>query len=97
MSAKLIVAVALLLVSIPGIAQVQPAAGGGKVSLPRNFSVGAGMDYFSGDWGKANINRLGACRLGYLHGLALPRDQCGGPLHDPGRKLGRFQLQALRR
>lgn len=59
MSAKLIVAVALLLVSIPGIAQVQPAAGGGKVSLPVTFSVGGGMDYFSGDWGKANINRWG--------------------------------------
>jgi hypothetical protein len=53
------VAVALLLVSIPGIAQVQPAAGGGKVSLPMNFSVGAGMDYWSGDYGGAKINRWG--------------------------------------
>ncbi len=59
MGVKLLVAVAVLLVSIPGLAQVQPAAGGGKVTLPVNFSAGAGMNYFSGDWGKADINRWG--------------------------------------
>ena len=59
MGAKLLVAVAVLLVSIPAIAQVQPAAGGGKVTLPINFSVGAGMDYWSGDWGPGNTKRWG--------------------------------------
>src|ERR1700758_5713460 len=59
MGAKLLVAVAVLLVSIPSIAQVQPAAGGGKVTVPFNWSVGGGMDYFSGDYGAAGINRWG--------------------------------------
>jgi hypothetical protein len=60
MSAKMAVAVAVLLASIPGFAQVVPAAGGRKMSLPVNFSAGAGMDYWSGDWGHSDINRWGA-------------------------------------
>lgn len=58
MGAKLAVAVAILLVSIPSLAQVQPAArrGGG---LPVKLSVGAGMDYLSGDWRAGDINRWG--------------------------------------
>jgi hypothetical protein len=59
MGAKLVVAVAVLLVSIPSIAQVQPAGKGGKVVLPVTFSLGAGMDYWSGDWGGGDINRWG--------------------------------------
>ena len=56
MSAKLVMAVAFVLVSIPSLAQVQPAAG--KVSWV-NFSAGAGMDYWSGDWEAGKINRWG--------------------------------------
>ncbi len=59
MYVKLAVAVSVLFVSISGLAQVQPAAGGGKVVLPVNFSAGAGMDYWSGDWGAGHINRWG--------------------------------------
>jgi hypothetical protein len=59
MRAKLAVAVAVLLVSIPSLAQVVPAAGGHRVSLPVNFSAGGGMDYWSGDWKGGNINRFG--------------------------------------
>jgi len=58
MGAKLAVAVAVLLVSIPVLAQVQPAAGPTKPSLI-NWSVGGGMDYWSGDFQKADINRWG--------------------------------------
>ena len=49
MGAKLAVAVAVLLVSIPSLAQVEPAATAGR-ALPVKLSVGAGMDYWSGDW-----------------------------------------------
>ena len=56
MRAKLAVAVAVLLVSIPSLAQVQPAAG--KLSRV-NLSAGAGMDYWSGDFQKGDINRWG--------------------------------------
>ncbi len=58
MGAKLAVAVAVLLVSIPAVAQVQPAAGPTKPSLI-NWSVGGGMDYMSGDFQNADINRWG--------------------------------------
>src|ERR1019366_4635987 len=44
MGAKLAVAVAVLLVSIPSLAPVQPAATEGW-RLPVKLSVGAGMDY----------------------------------------------------
>jgi hypothetical protein len=60
MRAKLAVAVAVLLASISSLAQVVPAAGGGgKLALPFNLSVGGGLDYWSGDWGNADINRWG--------------------------------------
>jgi opacity protein-like surface antigen len=60
MGAKLLAAVAVLLVSISCFAQVQPAAGKGKEILPPiRWSAGAGMDYMSGDWGKGDINRWG--------------------------------------
>ena len=55
MGAKL--AVAILLVSIPCLAQVQPqATGSGRI--PVQLSAGAGMDYFSGDWG-GTVKRWG--------------------------------------
>jgi opacity protein-like surface antigen len=58
MSAKLAVAVAFLLASITGVAQVQPAGTKGRV-IPVKWSAGAGMDYWSGDWQKGDINRWG--------------------------------------
>jgi polysaccharide biosynthesis/export protein len=39
---------------------VSPAGRGGKAAHSWNLSVGGGMDYWSGDWGKADINRGGA-------------------------------------
>ena len=61
MRAKLaLVAVVVLLPSIASLAQVVPSAGKGKTILPPiKWSVGGGMDYMSGDWGSANINRWG--------------------------------------
>jgi opacity protein-like surface antigen len=59
MGAKLLAAVAVLLVSISCLAQVQPAAGGGKLAPGINWSAGGGMDYFSGDFQKGDINRWG--------------------------------------
>ena len=59
MRAKLVVAMTVLLASISCLAQVQPAAGGGKVSIPINWSAGAGMDYMSGDFQAGDINRWG--------------------------------------
>ncbi len=59
MIAKLAVAVAILLPSLSSLAQVAPAAGKGEVILPINFSAGVGMNYWSGDWGAADINRWG--------------------------------------
>lgn len=70
MGAKLAVAVAVLLVSIPSVAQVQPA---GRV-LPLNLSAGAGMDYWSGDWGGGDINRWGPtawATASIWHGLGI--------------------------
>jgi hypothetical protein len=58
MGAKLAVAVAFLLVSIPSLAQVQPAAGPTKHHLV-DWSAGGGMDYWSGDWQSGDINRWG--------------------------------------
>src|SRR5579863_4975616 len=40
--------------------QVSPAGRGMKAAHPWNLSVGAGMDYWSGDWGAGDINRGGA-------------------------------------
>jgi len=38
---------------------VAPAGRGMKAARSRNLSVGAGMDYWSGDWGAGDINRWG--------------------------------------
>jgi len=65
MNVKLVVAAAILLVSIPSLAQVQPQATAGK-KFPLQFSVGGGMDYFSGDWGIAEIKRWGPAAWGTL-------------------------------
>src|SRR5580704_9132365 len=59
MVAKLVVAVTVLLASISCVAQVQPAAGKGNALPPIRWSAGAGMDYWSGDWGGGDINRWG--------------------------------------
>ncbi|MBV8438067.1 MAG: outer membrane beta-barrel protein [Silvibacterium sp.] len=54
MSAKLLVGIAVTLVSASCAAQVAPA-----IHPPRSAAVGAGMMYSSGDWGSADINRWG--------------------------------------
>ena len=59
MSAKLVVAVVVLLASISSLAQVQPAASKGRELPLKNLSAGAGMDYWSGDWRGGDINRFG--------------------------------------
>jgi hypothetical protein len=59
MCTKLAVAMAFLFVSISSLAQVVPAAGKGRAALPINFSLGAGMDYWTGDYQKADIKRWG--------------------------------------
>ena len=58
MIAKLLVAVAVFFASISSLAQVQPAGTKAKV-LPVNWSAGAGMDFWSGDWRNGDINRWG--------------------------------------
>jgi hypothetical protein len=55
MSLKLPVAVAVLLFSIGSAAQVRHA--GDKPA--GKLSAGAGVDYWSGDWGEGDINRWG--------------------------------------
>ena len=57
MGAKLTMSLTVLLASIPGFAQVQPAA---RTVIPIRvqLSAGAGMDYWSGDWG-GQIDRWG--------------------------------------
>jgi len=57
MRVKLAVAMAVLLISIPSVAQVQPQART-RIPLRVQLSAGAGMDYWSGDWG-GQINRWG--------------------------------------
>jgi hypothetical protein len=53
-SSRLIVVLAALLFSVAGFAQVQPAGESGF----SNISAGAGLDYWSGDWGGA-VERFG--------------------------------------
>jgi opacity protein-like surface antigen len=70
MGAKLLMAATILLVSIPSLAQVQPA---GRV-LPVKLSAGAGIDYWSGDWGTGDINRWGPAAwatASIWHGLGI--------------------------
>jgi opacity protein-like surface antigen len=55
MVSKLIVAIAISLVSLSCAAQVVPAA----VRPPLGLTTGGGMNYFSGDWGHGDINRWG--------------------------------------
>jgi hypothetical protein len=74
MCAKLAVAIALgvLFVSIPSLAQVQPEAKMPHLNL--NLNVGAGMDYLSGDWGAGHVNRWGPTAWATLpiwHGLGI--------------------------
>jgi hypothetical protein len=58
MSKRLAAAVFLLFTSISCLGQAVPAAGKGN-KIPLNLSLGGGMDFFSGDWGHADINRWG--------------------------------------
>ena len=55
MGAKLAGTLAVLLISIPSVAQVQPAA---RTPLQVQLSAGAGMDRWSGDWG-GQVDRWG--------------------------------------
>jgi len=55
MVAKLLVGIAVSLASVSCTAQVVP-----EVNHPRlTTSAGVGMNYWSGDWGRADINRWG--------------------------------------
>lgn len=54
MGSKLIVAMAGLFFCVSGLAQVGPA---GEINRP-TLSIGAGIDYWSGDWG-GEIKRVG--------------------------------------
>ncbi len=72
MPAKLLVGIAITLLSVSCAAQVAPAAG---TTHPRlATSLGAGMNYWSGDWGRADINRWGPSAWGTVtiwHDLSL--------------------------
>jgi hypothetical protein len=59
MGAKVLVAIAVSFLSLSCAAQVAPAGRAGRVALPINWSLGGGLDYWSGDWGHGNIERLG--------------------------------------
>ena len=96
MGAKLAVAVAVLLVSIPVLAQVQPAAGPTKPSLSK-LERWRRNGLLVGRFPKCGHQQVGADRLGYRNNVALPRCQCGGPLHDLGRKRRSFRIQTLHR
>ncbi len=56
MVAKLLVATSLILFSISSAAQVAPSANNHP---PLATTLGGGMDYMSGDWGRGDINRWG--------------------------------------
>jgi hypothetical protein len=58
MRGKLTVVVAALLVSIPSLAQVEPQATAGR-KFPVHWSVGGGMDFWSGDFKNGDVNRWG--------------------------------------
>ena len=55
MLAKLLAGIAIGVVSVSCAAQVVPAAN----RPPLATSLGAGMNYWSGDWGRGDINRWG--------------------------------------
>lgn len=68
MRSKLIVIIAALVCVIPVFSQVQPATKGSRV----NLSVGGGVDYWKGDWGK--IARFGPSAWAtaeFWHGLGI--------------------------
>ena len=54
---NLLVGIAIGLVSLSCAAQVAPAAGG--THPPLATSLGVAMNYWSGDWGRGDINRWG--------------------------------------
>ena len=94
MGAKMAVAVAVILVSIPSLAQVKPAAGR---CIPRELERRRGNGLLVGRLEKWGHQQVGPRRLGYRNNLALPRGKRRGPLHDHRRKPGGFPIQALRR
>lgn len=53
MRSKLLIFMAAMAFSVPGLGQVAPAATAGNA----NFSVGGGIDYWQGDW--KGVNRFG--------------------------------------
>lgn len=70
MLSKLLVGIALSVVSVSCTAQAVPAAGHPTLST----ALGVGMDYWSGDWGGGDINRWGPRVWGTLtiwHDLSL--------------------------
>ena len=80
MSSKLLFSVVVICLSVASAAQVQPTA-----IRPSPFSVGGGIDYWSGDWGRGDINRLGPSAwttLTLWHGLGINAEGhsmiCGG-------------------
>jgi opacity protein-like surface antigen len=61
MVAKLFIAVAVSFVSLSSAAQVAPAVNN---KAPLSTSLGGGVNYSSGDWGKGDINRWGPSAWG---------------------------------
>lgn len=57
---KILITIAAGLASISCAAQVVPAT----THPPLSTSLGGGMDYMSGDWGRGNINRWGPAAWG---------------------------------
>ncbi len=53
MQSKLLVFIAAMVLSVPCLAQVAPAAN----TSSANFSIGGGLDYWQGDW--KGVNRFG--------------------------------------
>jgi opacity protein-like surface antigen len=71
MTAKLLFGIALSLVSVSCAAQVTPAI---TYRSPLSTSLGGGVNYSSGDWGTADINRWGPSAWGTVtvwHDLSL--------------------------
>lgn len=60
MITKLLVGIAISVVSVSCAAQVVPAAS----HPPLSTSLGVGINYWSGDWGAGDINRLGPSAWG---------------------------------
>ena len=93
MGGKLAVAVAVLLFSIPSLAQIEPQATAGR-KLPIHWSAGGGMDFWSGDWHLGDINRWGPSVWGtatFWHCLGVNAEGhsmiIGGNQHASNYKL----------